>query len=173
MLSFQKKQTTMKKFIFLLSAVLLLYACSEPLICGCVFPMQTPEGNWKFVGYLLEDQVQLGDLKPRHSFEGTLNLEKGQALGNGTVTYPLNGRMAMNYLTGNYDFKTTNSQQGSLTISNLGSTKIGVTNEQAAFELNFYQRLSKAQRYDLSYPNALQISVSEPTNEVMIFKKAN
>ena len=163
----------MKKFIFLLSTVLLLYACSEPLICGCVFPMQTPEGNWKFVGYLMEDQVQLGDLRPRHSFEGTLNLEKGQTSPNGSIVYALNGRMAMNYLTGNYNFKGTNNQQGTLTFNPLGSTKIGVTNEQAEFELNFYQRLSKAQRYDLSYPDALQISVSEPANEVMIFKKVN
>ena len=92
--------------------------------------MQTPEGNWQFVGYLKEDLVQLGDLRPRHSFDGSLKLEAGQSVNN-AMTYALNGRMAMNYLTGNYEYKAANYQQGTLIVKTLGSTKIAVSGEAA------------------------------------------
>ncbi len=107
------------------------------------------KGSWKLVSVLMGDIMDLpcGTNTPsRGDLSLIANLDSTSTSGNGFV---INGQSAVNLYFAHLEVLSYNQEklEGTLKISNLGSTKMAGTYEMNACESRFFNILSEAKNY--------------------------
>ncbi len=149
----------MKKLtITLIISSLLMIACTEKNIevaDANLSALSTSGllGQWKFKGYL--------DGKTP-AYDVTLEFKDEE--GKNT----LNGRSSVNFYFATFE---TNDLTKTMTVSEIGSTKIAGTPEANQFEMVYYERLKNITRYEFKTNNTLLLYLSNPAKEVMNFER--
>lgn len=110
-------------------------------------------GQWKFKGY--------SDGKtPKYDVSLEFKNEENQLT--------INGRSSVNFYSAVAEIDEANK---TIKIPGVGSTKIAGTPEANVFEMNYYEGLKNAEKYDFVDKNTLVIYLAKPAKEAMYFEK--
>jgi heat shock protein HslJ len=153
------KSKSMKYLIkLILINTLLLSACSKEMVeadamKNSVLKQSELLGQWKFKSY--------ADGKTP-AFDVTLEIkdEAGK--------YAFSGRSSVNFY---FTSPKIDESKKSISIEDVGSTKIAGSFEANQFEAAYYENLRNVERYELKDKNTLVFYLSKPAKEAMFFEK--
>jgi len=151
---------TMKKAIILLMAGMLwLVSCKDEPVEASNVPsfdaLKTTNllGQWQFRSYT--------DGKPfKYDVSMEIKIEDGKPT--------INGRSSVNFY---FIEPEIDESKKTIKIPAVGSTKIAGTMDATSFEMTYYERLKRVERYDFVDKNTLVIYLSSPANEALYFDK--
>lgn len=150
----------MKKSICLLMAGMLwMVSCKDEPVEASNIPafnaLKTTNllGQWQFRNY--------ADGKPiKYDVSMEIMYEENELI--------IKGSSSVNFYFAKPEIDESNK---TIKIPAVGSTKIAGTMDATSFEMTYYERLKKVERYDFLDKNTLVIYLSSPANEVLYFDK--
>jgi hypothetical protein len=140
---------------------------------NCIYSNAILLGTWDFLGYVSDGATMNVDKKV-HQYDMFITFKNEKTSISGQEFYIMDGKSAVNFMTGRYRFKNKDELSTHLSFS----TRIGVREEDAKSENKFIEFLNALTQFkvegkylQLNSRIYSQDGLAIPKDEVLIFKK--